>query len=171
MKEPLQNEYPLFFDSYIKLIRSKDIWAVLEEQISWFESAFTNGYQQQWNYRYDAEKWTVKQLVGHIIDAERVFVYRTLSFARGDSKNLNPFDENSFVIHGEFEKRTPSSLVEEMRYLRRSNIFFLSSIPEAYLDNEGTVNGNRITVRSLIYIIAGHFEHHRNILKERYSIY
>ena len=169
MKEPLQNEYPLSFDTYIKLIRGKDVFKILEEQMGWFENVFAALDEKKWDYKYSPEKWSVKQLVGHIIDAERVFMYRMLFFVRGDSRNLNSFDENTFVLYGEFEKRNASDLINEMKYLRHSHILFVSSIPEKYLDNEGTVGEKRITVRSLIYIMAGHFEHHRNILKERYG--
>ena len=120
------------------------------------------------NYRYAEGKWSVKELVQHLIDAERVFAYRALRFARNDSSELSGFDENLYVETCQADKRKLSSLLEEFNWLRKSNIRMFESMTDEVLRREGRVDGKAISVRALGLIICGHLLHHLKVMEERY---
>lgn len=136
----------------------------LNECNSLFDSVAT----EKENYRYAEGKWSVKELLQHIIDAERVFAYRALRFARNDSSELSGFDENLYVQTCQADKINLPSLLEEFNWLRKSNISMFESMSEDVLRREGRVDGNSISVRALGLIICGHLLHHLKVLEERY---
>jgi hypothetical protein len=120
------------------------------------------------NYRYAEGKWSVKELLQHLIDAERVFAYRALRFARNDSSELSGFDENLYVETCQADQRKMSSLLEEFNWMRKSNILMFESMSEDVMRREGRVDGNPISVRALGLIICGHLLHHLKVMEERY---
>jgi hypothetical protein len=120
--------------------------------------------------RYAPEKWSIKEVVGHLIDTERVMSYRALRIARGDQTPLASFDENAFVRHAQFDGRSTASLLDEWRSVRDASVrLFEGFSPEVNM-RRGTASGAEISVRALAYIIAGHELHHRAILRERYGV-
>ena len=124
----------------------------------------------QEGYRYAPGKWTVREVVGHMSDAERIFAYRLLRIARGDETPLPGFDENTYVPAGEFERRSLAELIEEWKAVRNATITLADGLPASAWTRRGTASGKTVTVAALAYIIVGHVEHHLKILKERYSV-
>lgn len=131
-------------------------------------SLFDSVAPEKENYRYAEGKWSVKELLQHIIDAERVFAYRALRFARNDSSVLSGFDENLYVETCQADQRKLSSLLEEFNWLRKSNIRMFESMSDDVLRREGRVDGKPISVRALGLIICGHLLHHLKVMEERY---
>jgi hypothetical protein len=166
MNRPQTHEYPIWAETYIKLVDG-DVLELLERQAAEF-SAFVSDLIEKADYAYAPGKWTLKELVGHIIDAERVLVYRLTCFVRGDNQMLPGFDEDEYVAYAHFDERSMLTLSEEFRLLRKSNLYLFKSIQEADLDRPGNANNKQITVRAMLYVIAGHITHHTMIIKERY---
>src|SRR5262249_8916519 len=122
------------------------------------------------DHAYAEGKWTVKEVLGHIIDAERIFVYRALRFARADTTDLPSFDENTYVANGGFGARSLESMTREFEAVRRATIAFAECLSAESLVRRGTANGKQISVRALLYIVAGHAEHHVGLLRSRYGM-
>ncbi len=119
-------------------------------------------------HRYARGKWSVREVVGHVIDAERTFCVRALAFARGDRSLFPSFDENAYVAASGADRRTLASLAEELSAVRAATVLLLDSFDEDVWDRRGTASGCEFTVRSLAWIIAGHSRHHRQVVAERY---
>jgi uncharacterized damage-inducible protein DinB len=136
-------------------------WEALREQLSPLP-------EEQWLYRYAADKWSVKEVVVHLMDVERVFAYRALTVARADKTPLPSFDHDAYVPRSEADSRTPASLMAEYSAQRVSTIQFFSHLSEQALDQVGEASGHPISARALVYMIAGHEAHHAKILRERY---
>lgn len=120
------------------------------------------------DHAYAEGKWSVKEVIGHMSDSERVFAYRALRFSRGDKIPLEGFDENEFVANSSFSQRTLADLISEFEHLRHSTVLMLDGISEAAMSNRGIANGLEISVRALAFILAGHERHHVEILRTRY---
>lgn len=166
--KPQAGEYAPFYETYVSLVQTHDVVALL----AWLQQStfdFFNGLPAgKGDYAYAEGKWTVKQLLGHMVDAERVFAFRLLCFSRGDKNDLPGFDENSYVANGGFENRSLSSLAEEFKTVRAGNILMLQGISDEQSKLIGNANNYPISVRALTYIMAGHELHHLRIIKERY---
>jgi len=119
-------------------------------------------------FRYAEGKWTIKQLISHITDCERVFSYRALTFARGESTNLPGFDQDIWIQNIDFSKYTLADLAEEFEIVRKGTLLVYKTLSEEALLRKGIANKNEVTVRAIAYITAGHAEHHLNILRDRY---
>jgi uncharacterized damage-inducible protein DinB len=119
-------------------------------------------------HRYAEGKWTIKEILGHIVDDERIYVYRALRFARNDSTELPGFEQDHYAQYSEANKREITDLLDEFALVRRSTIAFFKSLDNTALMRTGVANGNRVSVRALAYHIAGHELHHMNIIRERY---
>ena len=165
---PKEGEYPAYYTNYIALVPEGDLLAFLRNQGNEISELLKNIAVDKENYRYAAGKWTVKELLGHLIDTERIMAFRALVFSRAESHSIPGFDENEYVKAGGFEHRTLSSLSSELETLRASNIDLIGSFSKDQLSRVGNANGLKVTVAALCYIIAGHAAHHINILKERY---
>lgn len=122
------------------------------------------------DFAYEPGKWTIKQLLGHMNDTERIMAYRALCIARGEQAPLPGFDENDYVRNGYFEERTLAGLLAEHHAIRAATIALLDTLPEAAFSRRGNANGQPVTVAGLAFIIAGHERHHLNIFKERYLV-
>jgi hypothetical protein len=120
--------------------------------------------------RYAPDKWSVKQLVGHLADAERVFAYRLMRIGRGDTTELPGFDENDYARAAESDRHVFGDLLDDWAAVRAATITLARGIPEAAWTNRGTANNTGVSARALLYIILGHVEHHRSILAERYGV-
>ena len=121
-------------------------------------------------FQYAEGKWTVKEVIGHLLDTERVFAYRLLRISRGDASELPGFDETAYVPQGEFNRRVIAELVSEFKFQRASTCALVSGVPDAAWHRQGTANGFRISARALVYVILGHTAHHFGLLRERYRL-
>lgn len=168
ISRPQPGEYAPYYDTYISLVNTDNIVNLLTELMDSTFSFFNSLAADKAGYAYAEGKWTIKQVVGHLIDAERVFAYRLLCFSRGDKNSLPGFDENSFVAHGGFNDRTLLDLTEEFRAVRESNLYMLRAISDEQSIIIGTASNYPVSVRALAYMMAGHELHHLRITKERY---
>lgn len=159
---------PEFYKGYINSVKEDDLMEALANNTRQFRKLLKHIPGKKINYAYAEGKWTVKELLQHIIDAERVFCYRALSFARKDSAPLPSFDENVWAITAKAPRRKWNDLVDEFKALRTANIAFFASLDEEQLQQTGTANNNVMSVAALGFICAGHVAHHIRIIKERY---
>jgi len=164
---PGPDEYASYYEKYVSLVAG-DVMEALARQGATTVAGLRGLPEEAGDSRYAPGKWSVKELVGHIIDAERVFAYRALRFARGDGTPLAGFDQDPYVAAANSDARTLDDLSDEFECVRASTILLLRSFgPEAWL-RRGTASDNEVSVRALAHIIAGHEQHHVNILRERY---
>lgn len=159
---------PLYFHTYINRVEEGDILEILRSQIKEVRDFFTAIPEEKWEYAYAEGKWTLKELLGHLIDTERVFGYRGLRFSRKDAIDIPGFDENLFVANGGFNERSSESLMEEFELCRRSNLLMLENLPEGGFELLGSANSLLSSVGAIAWILAGHPIHHIGVVKERY---
>ncbi|WP_395626671.1 DinB family protein [Daejeonella sp.] len=164
---PQADEFPVFYKGYIDTV-GDDVLVELESQIDSLPKFLSEISEEKACYAYAEGKWTIKEVVGHILDTERIMSYRALRFARQDATALPGFDENDYVKYAHFATRSLQSLVDEFIVLRKSTMYLLKSFNEEELNRSGISNDRPISVRALVYILAGHVNHHQHILKERY---
>jgi hypothetical protein len=168
MNQLQPSEYPRWAENYISLVEG-DVLDVLERQASEFPD-FLNSLADKADFAYAPGKWTIKQLVGHMIDTERILVYRLLCFARGEQAALPGFNEDAYVDAAHFADRTLHSLAEEFTLLRKSNLFLFRSLEDAELVLGGIASGIPISVKAIRLVVAGHVIHHTRIIKDRYLV-
>jgi hypothetical protein len=168
MAKPQSGSYPAMFDNYIKLVSEEDAIAALQNQENIISDFFPGIQPERADYAYAPGKWTLKEMLQHIIDAERVFNYRALAIARGETQSLPGFDENLYAANSFGIKREWQDLCNEFRCLRESTIYMFKGFDPTVFSNSGISNNNRITVDALAFITVGHVYHHRNIIEERY---
>ena len=157
-----------YFHKYIQATKEKDVVKALKKNAFEFERLLNKIPNKKVDYAYAEGKWTIKELLQHIIDAERVFVYRALRFARKDATPLASFDENSWADASRGAERKWDDLVKEFKTLRKSTEILYESFNDDQLLSKGIAGNNEINVLALGFIIAGHVEHHQNIIKEKY---
>jgi len=164
------NEYAPFYGPYIEALAKSDksILENLENTHTQFVNLLKDLPEEKQLFRYTAGKWTIKELIQHIIDSERILSYRALRFARGDKTDLPGFDEEEYVLNSEGNDREYMDLLEEFSLVRKSSILLYKSFDEKALPRIGKANGSVMSVRALGYIISGHLQHHLNIIRERY---
>ena len=157
-----------FFQRYINVAKEDDVKNAIKKNSKDFKKLLAVIPRKKINYAYAEGKWTIKDLLQHIIDAERVFTYRALRFARKDASPLEGFDEYSWAANAQVNKRKWKELVNEFESLRESTELLFESFSEDQLLSAGTASGHGINVTALGFIIAGHTKHHMNIIEERY---
>lgn len=165
---PKPGDYDPYFERYIKLIEGDDIIKILYEQNKITRELIKSISDYKGNYRYDDTKWTIKEVIGHILDSERILAYRALSLARGEKKSLPGYDHEDYVREGNFNSRELLELSFEFKLLRGSNLLQFKNFSEDMLCKKGLADESSVTVLALLYIIAGHEKHHINVLEERY---
>jgi uncharacterized damage-inducible protein DinB len=168
MPRPSQTDYPVYYEAYISKIQADNILEILQQQKEAVKELLTSLPVEKENYRYAEGKWSVKELLGHIIDGERIFAYRALRFARNDKTELPGFNQDAYIENADFDSRTMLSLLEEFLSVRDASITLFKNLTEEELSHKGIANGKQVTVNAIQYIVAGHELHHMNILKERY---
>lgn len=168
MKETYNLIYSEFNRNYVQLAESDDLIKTLKKNTKKFLALVDDIPASKIDYAYAEGKWTVKQVLQHIIDAERVFAYRALRFARFDPASLAGFDENFWAEKADVTARGWSDMIKEFRSLRKSHIQMISNFNKEQLAAVGTASDHAISVAALCFILAGHVQHHMNILKERY---
>jgi uncharacterized damage-inducible protein DinB len=166
--KPQPDEYAPFYANYITKAGEGDIIETLTRLKDSTWHFFTNLCTGKEDYAYAQGKWTIKQLLNHMIDAERIFAYRVLRFTRKDETVLAGFDENTYVENADISSRTLQDLASEFRALREANLFLFRSVTANQSLYRGTASGAPVSVRALLYIAAGHEIHHIDVLKERY---
>ncbi|PYX63391.1 MAG: DinB family protein [Acidobacteria bacterium] len=168
LSRPEATEYAPYYDKYISLIRGTDIIEILEKQLQDFPKFFSGRTEKDGELRYAAEKWSVKQVLGHLNDTERVFSYRALRISRNDKTPIEGYEQDDYVRYGPFEQCRLSDLVQDFTCVRNATISLFRNLNGEAWTRSGVANKNQVTVRALPYIIAGHAVHHRKILEERY---
>jgi hypothetical protein len=166
---PSATEYAAYFGRYIDLVAETDFIAALSRQPAEYRALLGALSQEQAGFRYTPGKWSVREVLGHVIDAERVFGYRALCIARGETASLPSFDENAYAANAGHDSCLLYELLEEFVHVRRGHIALFEHLGQAAWERTGTVNQNAISVRGLAYIMTGHARHHAGILKERYA--
>ena len=167
-QRPGPDEYAEWYQKYIERVPADDIRAILRVQLGATLALLRPLTEQQGAFRYGPDKWTIKQVVGHLIDAERIFAYRAMRVARADQTPLPGFDESSYAVEGGFDERTLESLLRELEAARASTAALFDNLPGRAWERRGIANDKPVSVRALAYTIAGHELHHREILVERY---
>jgi len=169
---PEPGEYAPYYGRYISLVipgaQGEDILNTLDEQRRQMMLRLSCRDDDEGDFRYAPEKWSAKEVLGHVCDTERVFAYRALRIARADATPLEGFEQDDYVRNGPFAQRPLSDLVEDFIAVRRATLSLLRNLDEAAWTRRGVANKNEVSVRALAYIIAGHELHHRRILEEKY---
>ena len=165
---PLPSDYASFFEPYISLVKNDNIQQALSASLPQMESFLSSIPESKSDYAYAENKWTVKQVLQHGIDSERVFAYRAMCIARGEKQPLPSFDENQYAEKAPVQHRSLKGLTEELLLQRRSTILLFEHLTEEMLNIRGIASGKPITALSLGYITIGHWLHHQQILAERY---
>jgi uncharacterized damage-inducible protein DinB len=170
MFRPTEDEYPQspYFSRYIEKVDNEPIIPTLVRQMNTVMELFGNLSAEQEMYRYAEGKWSLKQMLGHLTDSERVFSYRALCIARGEKQALPGFDENEYIKAANFDDQPMDALIRQYHYCRMSTIQMLSSLTEEMLSEIGSANGSAVSARALAWMIAGHELHHLDIIHERY---
>lgn len=168
MSKPSATSHPAYFQKYIDLVPEEDLTAAFQKQYAVITSFLSDITEDQSNHTYAPGKWTIKELMQHITDTERIFAYRSLCFARNEKASLPGFDENEYAAASNAENRTWKNIVEEFLLVRKSTEILFNSFTDAALQNEGVANNNNVTAMSMGFTSIGHVYHHINVLKEKY---
>src|ERR1017187_1041335 len=168
--QPNANESFGYYDKYIQKVPYEDLIQGLKESTEEFLNFIDKISDSQLDYRYQPDKWSIREVVQHVIDCERVFAYRTLRFARKDKTPLPGFEENDYAVESHSSNRDITDLMMEFKAVRKATIELYKSFDESMIDAKGTANNKELTVRAIGFIIIGHALHHQEIIKERYLI-
>ena len=168
MPKPDLTAVPAWYHGYINLVKEDDVHQAIKANTEASLSFFRSIPGEKWMHRYAVGKWSIKEMLQHIIDAERIFSYRALCFARKDKTPLPGFEENDYAAASNADKREKEELITEFEAVRKSIEQLFASFDEEQLSSTGISNNNRISVNAIGFIIPGHVQHHVNVLKERY---
>jgi hypothetical protein len=168
MPRPDLSRVPAAFHNYVNHVEENELMPALRNQAASFVSFLRQIPAEKRNYRYAEGKWTIKELLQHILDTERIFIYRALCFARKDTTPLPGFEENDYAANSKWENRDWDEMIEEFQAIRRSAEIMFGSFDNEQLENAGTSGGRSNYVLAMGFIIAGHINHHMKVLKERY---
>jgi hypothetical protein len=169
MRRPERNEAAEYYFTYIDRVPGADVLAVLEEQLETTLAFLGSVPEQRSLYRYAPDKWSIREVVSHLNDTERVFTYRALWFARGFDTPLPSFDEKASGVSAEADRINLAGHLDEFRAIRLATLSLFRHLPEAAWARTGTASGNPFSVRALAFITAGHVIHHLGVLRERYG--
>ncbi len=165
---PEPGEYAAFYDRYISLVPGTDILGTLESQRRQMLLLLSGREEADGDFRYAPGKWTVKEMLGHVCDTERIFAYRALRISRGDQTPIEGFEQDDYVRNGPFAHRPLAEVIEDYIAVRRATLTLLRNLDEQAWLRRGIANKNEVTVRAIAYTAAGHELHHRRILEEKY---
>jgi hypothetical protein len=170
IERPPPAERPEGLAGYMESVAGDDAWAELSAQPAEVERRFGALTDVRAMHRYAPNKWSVKQVLGHLCDSERIYSYRALRFARGDETPLPSFDEDLYAVTGRFDARAIADVVAELRLLRTATLSLFATLDEESLARSGSARGIRVTVRGLAWVTAGHARHHLDVLRDRYGV-
>lgn len=165
---PASDEFAAYYDTYIAKVRDGDIIDILREQGEAMRGLLARVPAERGQHAYAPGKWTLNEALLHVVDAERVFSYRALRIARGDTVPLHGFEQNDWVPQSGASDRTVASIVEEFVAVRASTVALFAGLPANAWNRRGTASGHPVTVRALAFTCAGHALHHEGIIRERY---
>jgi len=165
---PAPGDYAPYAEKYVALVAGNDVLENLRTQLKQTATLFSGRSERDGNFRYAAEKWSVKDVVGHVADTERIFAYRALRISRGDQTPLQGFEQDDYVRNARFSERKLQDLVDEYADVRQATLALFGSLDEDAWHRRGVASNNTVTVLALAYLIAGHELHHRKILDELY---
>lgn len=165
---PGADEYAAYYARYVEQVPEGDVLDLLAGDLVEAQGALRPVDEARASFRYEPGKWTLREVVGHIVDTERVFAYRAMRIARADAQPLPGIDQDAYVRGAEFERRSLAEILEEFDHLRLANLALFRSFGEAELVRRGTASGYGVSVRALVFILAGHARHHLRVLRERY---
>jgi hypothetical protein len=168
ISKPDETEYLPYYGKYISLVPDGDIVAALEGQLDETLALLRSISESEAGFRYAPDKWSIKELLGHVIDTERIFAYRALRFARNDKTPLPGYEQDDYIRNASFDDCRLADLASEFENVRRSNIFFFKHLNYEAWTRRGLANDSEVSVRALAYIIAGHELHHCEILRSKY---
>ena len=166
--QPQSDEYHPFFEKYVSTIDGELSVEWLENQLPRLSVLLENLSDEASKFRYQSDKWSIRECIGHMIETERVFVYRALRASRNDSTDMQGFDQDQFVASSSHDEIAIEDHLKEFRALRSSTIAFIENLPTSSLNNRGSSGGHVLSCRAGLYIIAGHFEHHIPLLQNLY---
>ncbi len=166
--KPDASEFLEYYGKYVARVPGGDAMKALQDQLGEVLTLVRELPEERGGHRYAPDKWSIREVLGHIMDAERIFAYRALRIARGDATPLATFDENAYVPAGRFDARTLADLAEEYQAVRRATVLLFRSMDGDALGRMGVASGAGVSVRALAWIIAGHEAHHVALLRERY---
>lgn len=162
------HDFAEYFNNYISLVTEEDVSKALKSSYKEVKKVIKNLSEEQGDFAYAEKKWTIKELLVHIIDTERIFCERALRFSRKDKTDLPGFDHDLYVLNSGANERTLYEILKEYKSVRKSTLSLFKTFSEEMLKQGGTANGNKLTVHAIGYIISGHELHHLNILKDKY---
>jgi len=165
---PEPGEYAPYYNRYISLVPGSDILGTLDAQRRQMLLLLSGRDESDGDIRYAPDKWSVKEVLGHVCDTERIMSYRALRIARGDRTPIEGFEQDDYVRNGPFGERPLPEAIEDYIAVRRATLSLLRNLDDAAWARRGTANKNEISVRALAYLIAGHELHHRRMLEEKY---
>ena len=165
---PEPGEYAPYYDRYISLVPGTDILGTLDAQRRQMLMLLSGRDDSDGNFRYAPDKWSVKQVLGHVCDSERIFAYRALRISRGDRTPIEGFEQDDYVRNGPFANRPLAEVIEDYIAVRRATLTLLRNLDEAAWARRGIANNNEVSVRAIAYTVAGHEVHHRRILEAKY---
>ena len=168
MISPDFESVPPYYRGYVNQVRNLDLFDAFRQSAALSIDLVSSIPEEIGEYRYEPEKWSIKELLCHVMDAERIFAYRALRFARNDKTPLSAFEENEYVPEANAHARTLQQLANEIGRLRETTIDLYKSFTPAMLLRKGSANNTEVSVLNLGFIISGHEAHHRNILVDRY---
>jgi hypothetical protein len=169
MNTPEQDEYAEYYGKYISLVDG-DVFEILDAQPAVLREIFAGMPEEKGVYAYENGKWTLKEVLSHLIDGERFFSYRMLRISRGDKTPIEGFEQDDYIENSNANNRPFADLLAEFDLQRRSNMLFVRNLSDEATKRLGTASGYTVSVRALVYMMAGHVRHHVAILKERYSV-
>lgn len=168
ISRPTPSEYAPYYDRYISLISENDILTTLDSQRRQMMLLLSGRDEADGDYRYAPDKWSVKEVLGHVCDTERIFAYRALRISRGDRTPIEGFEQDDYVRNGPFAKHPIAEVIEDYIAVRRATMTLLRNLDEEAWNRRGIANKNEISTRAMAYLIAGHELHHRRILEQNY---
>src|SRR5688572_18733194 len=170
MTRPEKNEYDPYYEKYVALVENDDIVGTLAAQPTKLQDLLTGLPEDKGAFAYADGKWSIKEVLSHLIDGERMFAYRLFRISRADETPIEGFEQDGYIENAHSNGRSFADLLEEFSLLRRANMIFFNNLSDDAWSRIGTANNVRISVRALVYIMAGHVDHHLAILKERYVV-
>jgi len=167
---PTPAEYAPFYSRYLSLVPEPDLVEVLAGQTAWLRELVATVPADRETYRYEPGKWSVRQVVGHMVDVERVLGHRAFCISRGESAPLPAFDENDYVARSTYDDEALADLADDFARAREANLAVLRRLDAEAWARRGIANGSPVSVRALAFIIAGHARHHAGVLESRYGV-
>jgi hypothetical protein len=168
MDRPESTEYAPYYERYVSMVPESDVMATLAAQEEELRSLIAGVAEEKGTYAYADGKWTIKELLSHIIDGERIFSYRALRISRGDKTPIEGFEQNDYIAKSNANDRTFADLLDEFSLERQANLHLFRNIAQAGSQEMGTASDNPVSARAIVYIMAGHVRHHIDVLKTRY---